>query len=140
MTGAESESEAVQRLRRVHAAYAKGDFDAAMEGVHPDIEFVPSGGQSPVRGAAAYRHWMEPQTLRQNVELLSVQVAGDKVLVHQRTRVRGISSGIEQDFEPWSVFTLDDQGRTIRHEIFLDHEEAEARRAAGIDRSPADPA
>lgn len=132
MTGSESEPEAVRRLRRVHAAYAKGDFEAAMEGVHPDIEFLPAGGQSPIRGAAAYREWMEPDAIRQDVEILDVQIAGNRVLVHQRTKVHGISSGIEQQFEPWSVFTLDDDDRTIRHQIFLDHEEDEARRAAGL--------
>jgi len=134
VTESRSEPEAVKRLRRVHAAYARGDFDAAMEGVHPDVELVPSGGQSPIRGAAAYRRWMEPDTLRQKVELLSIEAAGNKVLIHQRTRIQGISSGIEQDFEPWSVFTLDDEGRTIRHQIFLDHEETEARNAAGLPR------
>ena len=38
----------MEKLRRAYEAFSRGDFDAAIEIVHPEIEFVRAGGQSPV--------------------------------------------------------------------------------------------
>jgi ketosteroid isomerase-like protein len=120
-------------VRRALDAYSRGDFDAAMNTVHPDIEFVPPGGQQPLKGAAQFRAWMEPDAFESQVaEPLDIRVVGKKVLVRVRTRIKGAGSGIEADFRAWVVWTYDDAGRQTRIEIYLDREEAEALEAAGL--------
>jgi SnoaL-like domain len=113
--------------------FTRGDFDGAMENVHPDIELVPAGGQEPLKGAEQFRAWMEPDAFEsQMLELLEVRVVGQKALSLHRTHIRGAGSGIEADFLNWMVWTYDEAGRTTRIEIFLQHEEAEALEAAGL--------
>jgi ketosteroid isomerase-like protein len=122
------------RVCRAYDAYSRGDFDAAMEWVHPEIELFPAGGQPPIRGAADYRAWMEPDAFEfQVVKPLEIRLARDKVLVHQHSTIRGAGSGIETDFLTWSVLTLDEEGRTRRIEIYLDHEKPKAFDAAGLE-------
>ena len=41
--------ENVERMRRWLEALSNEDFDAALALVHPDVEFVPPGGQPPAR-------------------------------------------------------------------------------------------
>lgn len=123
----------VARVRRAYDAYSRGDFNAATEWVHPEVELVPAGGQPPIRGVADYRAWMEPDAFEsQVVEPLEIRITGNRALVHQRSTVRGAASGIEADFLSWSVLTFDEEGRTRRVEIFLDHEKAIALAAAGL--------
>jgi ketosteroid isomerase-like protein len=52
--------EHVESLRAAHAAFNRGDFDAAVALPRPDAEFVRPGLEAPLRGAAAIRKWMEP--------------------------------------------------------------------------------
>jgi ketosteroid isomerase-like protein len=120
-------------LRRVYEAYSRGDFGTAMELAHPDIELVPPGGQSPLRGADAVRQWAEPDALLdQRAELLDSRINGSKVLIRQRNRARGAGSGIEIDIETWAVWTLNEDGLVTRIEAFLIHEESAALEAAGL--------
>jgi ketosteroid isomerase-like protein len=120
-------------LRRVYEAYSRGDFDTAMELAHPDIELVPPGGQSPLRGTDAVRQWMEPDALLdQRAELLDSRINGSKVLIRQRNRARGAESGIEIDIETWAVWTLNEDGLAMRIEVFLIHEDSAALDAAGL--------
>jgi ketosteroid isomerase-like protein len=120
-------------LRRVYEAYSRGDFDTAMELAHPDIEFVPPGGSSPLSGADAVRQWMEPDALLdQRAELLDSRINGSKVLIRQRNRARGAGSGIEIDMEMWVVWTLNEDGLATRIETFLINEESAALEAAGL--------
>jgi ketosteroid isomerase-like protein len=125
--------ENVELLRSVYEAFNRGDFEAVVRAVHPDIEFIRVGGFPPVRGAAAVREWMEPDALEdQRFEPLDFTVNGNKVLVHQHVTGRGAGSGMELDFTSLAVFTLDDDGLVTRLEGFLQHEEAEALKAAGL--------
>jgi ketosteroid isomerase-like protein len=125
--------EITARVCRAYDAYSRGDFDAAMEWVHPEIELVPAGGQPPIRGTADYRAWMEPDAFEfQVVKPLEIRLARDKVLVHQRSTIRGAGSGIETDFLTWSVLTLDDEERTRRIEIYHEHEKPKALAAVGL--------
>jgi hypothetical protein len=104
-----------------------------MEIAHPDIEFVPPGGQAPLRGAEAFRAWMEPDALEeQRIEAREMRVNGDKVLVRQHTWARGAGSGIELEVGTWGVWTLDEDGLVTRLEGFLEHEENQALEAAGM--------
>ena len=128
MTDAETEA----RLRRAYEAFSRGDFDAALEaGTHADIEFVPPGGQPPIRGIERFRAWMEPDAFEsQVIEPREFRGTGNKILVTQHSAIRGAGSGIEIEVDSWALWTLDDEGLVIRIENFLD--EADALRAAGL--------
>jgi ketosteroid isomerase-like protein len=130
---ADRDEEIIARLRRSYDAFNRGDFDAAAEVAHPGIEFVRPGGQPPLRGADALRRWMEPEAFEQQViEPLEFSIAGDKVLVRAHARGQGAGSGIEVDTDFWAVWTVNDDGLATRLEWYLDHQEAEAREAAGV--------
>jgi ketosteroid isomerase-like protein len=123
----------IDALRRSHEAFNRGDFDAAVESAHPEIEFIPPGGQAPLRGAAALRAWMEPDAFEeQRIEPLDFRVEGNKVLVHQHTQARGVGSGINMDMVLWTVWTFDDDLLVTRVETYLPHQESEALEAAGL--------
>ena len=125
--------ENVEKLRRAYEAFSRGDFDTAIEFAHPEIEFVRVGGLAPLRGAEALRAWMEPDAIEdQRIEPLEFRTNGDKVLVHQITRVRGAGSGIELEVGAWAVWTLDENGLATRLEAFLAHQRNEALEAAGL--------
>ena len=120
-------------LRRIYDAFNRGDFEAVVQMVHPDAELVRGGGQSPVRGVAALRAWMEPDAFEeQRIEPLDFTVNGDKVFVRQRTTARGAGSGIELDVNTYAVWTLDGDDLVTRVEGYLAHEEAGALEAAGL--------
>ena len=123
----------IDALRRTYEAFNRGDFDAAVAIAHPEIEFVPPGGQASLRGAAAVRAWMEPDAFEeQRIEPLDFRVEGKKVLVRQHTQARGAGSGINLDMEIWAVWTFDDDLLVTRMESFLPHQESEALEAAGL--------
>jgi ketosteroid isomerase-like protein len=130
---ADRDEENVARVRRSLEAFNRGDFDAAVELAHPEIEFIRPGGMDSVTGADAFRAWMEPDALEdQLIEPLDFRVEGNKVLVHVRTRSKGVGSGIEMDIETWSVWTMNDEGLATRLEYFLPHQKDEALEAAGM--------
>src|SRR3712207_2042354 len=121
------DQEIVSRLRRSYEAYSRADFDAAIEIAHPDIEFVPPGGQSALRGAQEFRSWMEPDALEDaRIEAREVRVNGHRVLIHHHASVRGARSGIELEIDSWVVGTMDKDGRLTRLEAFLPHQKPEA--------------
>ncbi len=125
--------EKIDRLRAAFDAFNGGDFDAALTFAHPDIEFVPPGGQTSYKGTESFRAWMEPDAFEtQVIEPLDFIVAGNRVLVRQRSTARGAGSGIELELSTWNVWTFDDEGLVTRVETFLEHEEARAREAAGL--------
>ena len=127
------EQEIISRLRGAYEAFSRADFDTAIEVAHPDVEFVPPGGQSPLRGADALRAWMEPDAIsEQRIEPREFRVRGDKVLVRQHTWGRGAGSGIEVEVDMWVVWTLNDDGLVTRMEGFLVDQEGEALEAAGL--------
>jgi ketosteroid isomerase-like protein len=125
--------ENLEKLRRAYEAFSRGDFDAAIEIVHPEIEFVRAGGQSPVLGADAFRAWMEPDAIEEaRIEPIEFRTNGSKVLVRQLNRLRGAGSGIELESETWAVWTLDENGLATRLEGFMGHQRKEAFEAAGL--------
>jgi ketosteroid isomerase-like protein len=120
-------------LRRAYEAFSRADFDTAIEIAHPEIEFIPPGGQSSLRGADAVRAWMAPDAIeQQRVEPREFRIKGNKVLVRQHTWGRGAGSGIEVEVDMWVVWTLNDDGLATRMEAFLLHQESEALEAAGL--------
>ena len=127
------DQEIMSALRRAYEAFNRTDFDTAMDLAHPEIEFIPPGGQSPLRGADALRAWMEPDAFEdQQIEPIEFRMRGDKVLVHQLATARGAGSGIELNLDVWAVWTFDADGRATRMESFLPHQEIEALQAAGL--------
>jgi len=128
-----SDEETIARLRRIYEAFNRGDFEAALQLAHPDIELVRTGGMSSVKGVAALREWMEPDAIEeQHFEPLDFKINGDKVFVLIRSTGQGAGSGIEIDFVAPVVWTLDDHGLVKKVQAFLPHEEAEALEAAGL--------
>jgi ketosteroid isomerase-like protein len=129
----ERDAAMIDALRRGFEAFNRGDFDAAVEGAHPEIEAVPPGGQAVRRGAEALRARMEPDAFEeQRIEPLDFRVEGRKVLVHQHAQTRGAGSGIELEVDLWAVWTFDDELLATRVEAFLPHQESEALEAAGL--------
>jgi ketosteroid isomerase-like protein len=127
------DEEIIARLRGFYEAFNRGDFDAATEVAHPEIEFVRAMGQPPLRGADALRAWMQPDAFEeQQMEALEFSVNGNRVLVRQSSRARGAGSGIEVDVAFWSVWTLNDDGLATRLEFYLEDRRDEALEAAGL--------
>ena len=127
------DQEIIAKLRRAYEAFSRGDFDTAIEMAHPEIEFVSPAEQSRLRGADALRAWMEPDAFEeQQIQPREFRIHGNKVLVRQHTRARGVGSGIELDLDMWAVWTLDEDGLVTRIESFLIHQEDEALEAAGL--------
>jgi ketosteroid isomerase-like protein len=128
-----TDEEMIAVLRRLNDAFNRGDVEAMVQLVRPDIEFVRAGGQSSLKGVAAMRDWMKPDAFEeQRGEQLEFRVNGDKVLVRTHLTARGAGSGIELDVVGWIVYTLDDHGLVKEVQGFLPHQEAEALEAAGL--------
>jgi ketosteroid isomerase-like protein len=125
--------EMIASLRRGYEAFNRGDFDAAMAVVHPEIEFALPGRRLPLSGKEAVRAWMEPDAFEeQEIEPLEFTVKGDKVLVRTRVRARGAGSGMALEVQVCAVWTLDADGLATRVETFGVGEEAKALEAAGL--------
>jgi ketosteroid isomerase-like protein len=128
-----TDEEMIAALRRLHDAFNRRDYEAVVQLVDPEIEFVRAGGMSSLKGVAAMREWMEPDAFEeQRSEPLDFRVKGDKVFERVHVTGRGAGSGIEVDFVTCIVCTLDDHGLVKKVQGFLPHEEAEALEAAGL--------
>jgi len=46
--------ENLDTIRAFYEAYNRRDFDHLPKPLHPDIEVVPAGGQSPIKGARGF--------------------------------------------------------------------------------------
>ena len=127
------DAEIIAGLRRFYDAFNRGDYDLAMTMVHPDFVYDGAMGLPPIEGADRLREWMEPDAFAsQQIELLDFTIAGRKVLIRQRARMRGAGSGIEMETETWAVLTFDDDMLATHLTVFQLDDEAAARRAAGL--------
>jgi limonene-1,2-epoxide hydrolase len=125
-----SREELEERLRAGYDAFNRGDYDATVQWIHPEVVYISPGGISELRGAEALRAWMEPDAFEDQVsDVLSVEIEGNRALLRQNTRARGAGSGIEISIESWAVWTFDDEGLVTRIETYLVQEEEEARRS-----------
>lgn len=123
-------------VRRSYEAFNRGDLDAALEGLHPEIEWqtyiVPGPGGGLYRGHAGVRElWSDAQRIFgefRNVpeELLDV---GDRVLAFVRVEGVGAISGAPVKARIAHVHSFRD-GKVVRVQSFEDRDEA--RRAAGL--------
>jgi ketosteroid isomerase-like protein len=128
--------ENVELVRTLLSAFDQADYEAALEGLDPEIEWqVPPGiaiGQEVYRGhdevRTGFAEWLgawdeyrfEPQ------EMLDY---GDRILVGGMQLGRGRGSGVEVRLPTFSVFTLRD-GKVTRHRSYRDR--TEALEAAGL--------
>src|SRR3712207_3116443 len=104
-------SNQAETARRWLEALSRADFEEALGLLHPDVELVPPGGQSPVRGTEGLRRWMEPDAFPgQTIDPLELDAGRDgRVLSKQYVKARGARSGIELDVISWCVFTFDEE-------------------------------
>ncbi len=117
--------ENVEVVRRAVEAYRRGDFDAALADVHPEVAWHPFE-EAPMQGVEAVRayltrwesDWEELETTPE--EFID---AGDQVVAVVHFRGRGRGSGIEVDARSYSVHTVRD-GKTVAMEEFLERDEA----------------
>jgi ketosteroid isomerase-like protein len=122
-------------VRSLMAAFERGDVDAQLTLLAPDVEIVEwpdAPDPRTFRGHAGARRareaWAEVwEWLRSDVE--EVAEAGDRVVVCGRTHAKGKGSAVEVDVEAFNVYTLRD-GRVTRIELFTS--KGPAMRAAGL--------
>ena len=136
MSESSSESEGVRSLRRGYDAFNRGDFEAAVTEMHPEIEWQRADmapETTPVRGVEAVRAWMMPDVFEeQHVELEEIIENGDMIFVEGLFRIKARVSGIEMTDRAWHVWTIRD-GKAARLEFFQNR--AEALKAAGLAES-----
>jgi hypothetical protein len=126
----ETGDELMELVRRIMDAFNQGDFGAAVTLAHPEVVFARPGGLADLQGVEALREWMEPDAFEsQLTEIRGMEAVANRVLVDQHSVNRGAGSGIEMSIDTWGVWTFDEDGKITRVQLFLGHEEDEARRA-----------
>jgi ketosteroid isomerase-like protein len=111
-------------------AFNRGDFDAVVEHLHPEIEVIRLGGLPSVTGREAAFGLMVPDAFEaQELAIDEIRVEGDVVMVSGPFHAKGAGSGIELTRESHSVFWI--EGGVIRRMgTYLERDEAMA--AAGF--------
>ncbi len=124
--------ENVETVRRGFHAVNRGDLDALLKELDPEIELTPSlvGGveQTHFHGHEGYRAWFQQQLEIYDwvrFELASVRAVDDKVIAIYTTRVRARQSGIEFEAPGAAVFTFR-AGRIVKQTGYQRPEEAVA--------------
>jgi ketosteroid isomerase-like protein len=129
-------SELVERIREGYEAFNRGDFDAAIEGVHPEIEWIvldmlPDPG--PFRGPDGTRRFWEMWADafdEFHAELDEYVDAGESVIVITRMVGRGKDSGVAVDTPGFPMVWTTRDNVIVRVEMFDSREKALA--AAGL--------
>jgi len=123
--------ENIETVRRLFERYERGDYDAALEHLDPDVVYE-TGQELPAIGREAVRRmwerwgdaWDEMATFTGDYV-----DAGDHVLATVTYSGRGRGSGIQHDDVLFDVYTFRN-GLCVRKQEF--REQSEARRAAGL--------
>jgi ketosteroid isomerase-like protein len=120
-------SEVADRIRAAYGAFNRGDVDAVLDLLHPDVEWVPPASSlepHPLRGREAVREYLSPNFFEsQTAEPFETIEEGNRVLVAARVRARGRGSGIEVDQTAYHLFVIED-GRAVRFEAHVDRDAA----------------
>ena len=128
--------ENVEVVLRCCEAFDRGDYQAALDALHPEIEYelshFPEGrvyhGHEGVR--EAFRIWLGTwEDYRQERDELID--AGDEVVVPTREHGRGKGSGVEIVRATWGVWTMR-EGKAVRIRFY--DTEADALEAVGLRR------
>ena len=125
-------------VRRLQAAWNRGDLDAVMAGHHPDAVYVMIGGLEPLvgsefRGRDAIRGFFED--FRASFGGLHIEVeqaipAGERVLLIFSQHTRGEAGGVET-FNRWGQLLFFSEGLIVRAENYYEVDEALAAIRAG---------
>ena len=129
--------ENVDMVRRGLDAWNRGDLDAVLKLMHPEVELTPviaqlvEGGDSTYRGTAGVESFWADWRVAWNFEFgeLDIRDLGDTVLVIGQVSVTSQTSGMDLDTAMAAVFSVED-GRVIRMISYLDV--AEALEAVGL--------
>jgi uncharacterized protein len=119
----------VEVVRAAYAAWNRGDLDAALESIHPDIEVTQDSripGAIKARGKPAARAWLESfYETWEHFELTLEEIveAGEAVAVVALIRARGKASGVSVEQRVGHVLTMRD-GQIIRWQSYMTPEEA----------------
>lgn len=122
---------------RVIEAFNRGDFETALAGLAPDVEWhllpdLPESGVLTSRAAAIRFFRSLLDSISWQVETLEIIDAGERcVIVHQRGHQVGRSTGIASSGDFFQVYEQREDGRIGRIREFADRESALA--AAGIE-------
>jgi ketosteroid isomerase-like protein len=124
----------VESATRLVEAFNRGDVEAVLAELHPEIEFIPR--RAPITGAY-HGHSGVRQFFADNQESFDVfQVEneetydlGDRVLGIGKLRIRGKGSGVDVTAVTGVILTFS-EGKVIRFEDF--GERAKALAAAGL--------
>lgn len=131
--------ENVARARYGFEAFNRGDIDAIVAGLHPDVvweESTPAftGLSRTYEGHEGFRQWVA-DVLEAWENLSSVNNeyidAGDNVIVVAHFRGRGRASGVEVEMDFYNVLSFRDD-QIVHRRLYTDRESA--LEAAGIDR------
>jgi ketosteroid isomerase-like protein len=130
------QEQAIETLRAAYAAFNRGDIEAAVQGMHPKVEWTeplefPGGGTyhgvdgvktclTQSRNAWADVH-SEPERFIP---------AGDRIVVFVHARVRPMGSDEWQEVRLADVYTFS-RGKVVHMQAFADREDA--LRAVGIE-------
>jgi ketosteroid isomerase-like protein len=124
----------VEIMRRQTEAVNRGDVDAVLLNVDPEIEFIPrrAAVQGAYHGHKGIRDFFADTF--QNFDLFEVsneeiQDLGDRVVSIGRVRIRGKGSGVEVTVPTAIVLTFRD-GKIVRFEDF--GERSRALEAVGL--------
>jgi ketosteroid isomerase-like protein len=120
-------SEMAEVMRGAYEAFSRGELDAVVDLLHPEVEWVPptdSVEPHPLRGRDAVRDYLAPNIFEeQSAEPLELIEEGDRVLVVARVRARARGSGIEIDQVVYHLFTIEN-GLAVRFSAHIDREDA----------------
>ena len=126
----------VELVRFGYEAYDRGDVDAVLETLDPDVEWKQVEQPMAVRGREgvlkAWEEWSEPFQEDLHATLEDLIDAGDSVIAVVRHRGTGKQSGVELDLRTYLVYTLR-EGKIVRMIEYT--ERADALSAAGLDPS-----
>jgi ketosteroid isomerase-like protein len=126
--------ENVETDRRCDEAISRGDVDAFLLGIHPEIEFIPrrAAVQGTYHGHAGVRKFIADNAEsydRFEVSNEEFRDLGDRVVAFGTVRIRGRESGVEVT-HPTALLVMFRDGRIIRFEDF--GERSQALEAAGL--------
>ena len=132
--------ENVETVRRGFAAFNRGDIDALLEALDPDVEWHPlfqvlfGGREATVyRGHEGYREFQretnEAFAEQPQVELSEIRDLGEQLIAVGRLRARGRESGAQTDTSiVWLIEVMN--GKAVR--VHEDLDLKEALEAAGL--------
>jgi len=132
-----------ERIRRGFESWNRGDFDAFVEDVHPDIEYVPGIVVSRAEGEPVvyrgrdelFRFFDEWHSQWQmEIAVLEVEEIGEWFVVLGRAKLTGVQSGAAFEQDVGFIGQADEEVRLLRLYSYPSHEAARA--AAAATRSP----